>query len=81
MSSISNFEFTSNSYSKSSSTNPIATVNTCFGHFSSTTGLDIDASVGLINLKNSSVGTYSVTYTIEDGENVDTTSKNITITA
>lgn len=82
MSSISEFEFSTNTFSKSSTQNPIATITgECFGTFTSTTGLDIDALVGLIHLKNSSIGTHTVTYSVTINENLDTTSKNVTITA
>ncbi|WP_374552032.1 choice-of-anchor J domain-containing protein [Flavobacterium sp.] len=37
---------------------------TANGTFSSTTGLDIDASTGVINVQNSTPSTYTVTYTV-----------------
>ncbi|WP_354582287.1 T9SS type A sorting domain-containing protein [Hymenobacter sp. UYP22] len=48
-----------------SGTNPIPTVTgTAGGTFSSTTGLAIDATTGVINLAASTAGTYTVTYSV-----------------
>jgi len=48
-------------------TNPTPSTATGFttgGTYSSTTGLDINATTGVINLANSTPGTYTVTYTV-----------------
>ncbi|MGL2962458.1 fibronectin type III domain-containing protein [Flavobacterium sp. RSB2_4_14] len=52
---------------KNATTNPTPITVSGFtpnGVYSSTTGLSIDASTGLINLANSTPGTYTVTYTV-----------------
>jgi gliding motility-associated-like protein len=47
-----------------SGTAPVLVATPAGGRFSSTTGLAIDATTGTINLATSSIGTYTVTYTI-----------------
>lgn len=54
-----------------------------FGTMSSTPGLSLNSSNGVVNLASSTAGTYTVIYTVPalGGCNVYTTSSNITITA
>ncbi|MGY3088279.1 hypothetical protein ACVWYF_001312 [Hymenobacter sp. UYAg731] len=62
-------------------TNPTATVTgTAGGTFSSTTGLSINATTGAINLSASTLGTYTVTYTVA-GACGSSATASVTITA
>ncbi|MBU6119607.1 T9SS type A sorting domain-containing protein [Hymenobacter siberiensis] len=64
-----------------SGTNPTATVTgTAGGTFSSTTGLSLNASTGAINLSASTLGTYTVTYTVT-GACGSSATASVTITA
>ncbi|MFT3934721.1 MAG: gliding motility-associated C-terminal domain-containing protein [Chitinophagaceae bacterium] len=49
------------------------------GTYSSTTGLSINASTGVINLSTSTAGTYTVTYTFSDGNCSNTTTASVVI--
>ena len=50
------------SYCQNAGTNPAPTVSVAGGSFSSTTGLSLNASTGVINLAASAPGTYTVSY-------------------
>ena len=64
-----------------SGTNPAPTVTgTSGGTFSSTSGLSIDATTGTINLSASTLGTYTVTYTVAGACGTSATA-SVTITA
>ncbi|MBF9142771.1 Ig-like domain-containing protein [Hymenobacter properus] len=64
-----------------SGSNPTPTVTgTAGGTFSSTTGLSINATTGAINLSASTVGTYTVTYTVAGACGTSATA-SVTITA
>jgi PKD repeat protein len=71
------------SYTKSTfcqgDNNPSPTIILQGGAFSSTYGLSIDTTSGLINLANSILNTYTVTYSIV-GQCTDSSSESITIT-
>jgi hypothetical protein len=69
--------YTQTSYCQNSTNPSPATTGTSGGTFSSTAGLSINASSGLINLAASTPGTYTVTYTYTTG----TTTDIVTITA
>jgi gliding motility-associated-like protein len=51
------------------------------GTYSSTSGLNINASTGTINLGTSSAGTYTVTYSFSNGTCINATSTTVTINA
>ncbi len=73
------FSYSSGSFCKTG-TNPTPTVNTGGGTFSSTpAGLSINTSNGTIDLAASTVGTYTVTYSIS-GTCSNSSSASITIT-
>ncbi len=64
-----------------SGTNPTPTVTgTAGGTFASTTGLSINATTGAINLSASTVGTYTVTYSV-GGACPSSATASVTITA
>ncbi|RZK77831.1 MAG: DUF11 domain-containing protein, partial [Pedobacter sp.] len=67
-------------FCRNGSTTPIIT-GTTGGIFSSTIGLDIDANTGTVDLGNSTVGTYTITYTFTNGNCSRTTTASITINA
>lgn len=54
---------------------------TLSGTFSSTAGLAIDASTGVVDLETSTPGTYSVTYTFSESGCTSSTSASITVNA
>jgi gliding motility-associated-like protein len=51
------------------------------GSYSSTTGLSINSSTGVINLAASTAGTYTVTYNFNNGTCSNTTTTSVTINA
>ena len=82
MGSISDFTYSSNSYSKSSDQNPIAIISgLCFGTFSSSTGISIDGASGIIDLANSDIGTYDVKYEVQSRGSVETCTVTVDINA
>ncbi|GAB3859724.1 hypothetical protein GCM10028822_36720 [Hymenobacter terrigena] len=74
------FAYTTGTFCASGS-NPTPTVTgTAGGTFSSTTGLSINATTGTINLSASTLGTYTVTYTVA-GACGSSATASVTITA
>lgn len=71
-----------NPYCSSGGVAAVTVIGTSGGAFSSTTGLVIDAATGLIDLDNSTAGTYNVMYAIPAGGGCGafSTSTSITVT-
>lgn len=58
-------------YRSDVATAPVTRTGTAGGTYSSTTGLSINAISGLVNVQASTLGTYTVTYTISAGSGCD----------
>lgn len=71
------------SYSKTticqSDTDQTPTINTAGGTFSSTAGLSIDATTGMITIATSTLGNYTITY-LTNGSCANSSTVNVTIT-
>ena len=77
---FSNFSYSEGSYCTADN-DPTPTISgTSGGTFSSTTGLDIDASTGEIDLSESTEGRYTVTYIVSNTNCADTTTQDVWIT-
>ena len=75
------FSYAASSYCVSGTTNPTPTITgTTGGTFSSTTGLSLNATTGVITLASSTPGTYTVTYTVA-GACGSSATASVTITA
>ncbi|MGI4873981.1 MAG: beta strand repeat-containing protein [Janthinobacterium lividum] len=75
------FSYAGSPFCKSSTTTPTPTITgTAGGTFSSTSGLSINASTGVITLSSSTAGTYVVTYTVA-GTCGSSSTQSVTITA
>ena len=77
---FSTFSYSEGSYCTADN-DPTPTISgTSGGTFSSTTGLDINASTGEIDLSESSEGRYTVTYIVSNTNCADTTTQDVWIT-
>ncbi|MBF9144175.1 GEVED domain-containing protein [Hymenobacter properus] len=75
------FSYPAATYCTSGTTTPTPTITgTTGGTFSSTSGLSINSSTGVISLSGSTAGTYTVTYTVSGGCGSSST-QSVTITA
>ncbi|MRT94527.1 HYR domain-containing protein [Ancylomarina sp. 16SWW S1-10-2] len=72
-----NFSYTQSAYC-TNELDPAPSITTAVGVFTSTDGLSIDSTTGVIDLSVSTAGTYVVTYTI-DGECGGSSTQEITI--